>query len=75
MHTFQPVPYKRAVPAYPLYLYPFKYRDRLTGKWRIARYRGELHEIQAQHAAFEITGEPIVINGPMGKWFNPAGNP
>ena len=34
------------MPEYPLYLYPLKYRDPLTGKWRKARYRAEAHEIQ-----------------------------
>ena len=60
------------MPTYPLYLYPFKYRDPLTGKWRRARYRAELHDIQAQHAEFELTGEPMVIRGPLERWFNPG---
>ena len=41
------VPYKYAVPAYPLYLYPFKYRDQLTRKWRNARYKAELRHPSA----------------------------
>jgi len=49
---------------YPLYLYEFRYRCERSGKWRKARYRAEVHEIQSIHAEFEIIGEPMVIHGP-----------
>ena len=69
----RPVPYEYAVPDYPLYLYPFKYRDPLTGKWRRARYAAERHVIRERHGEeFEITGEPMVIQGPIEGWFNPG---
>ena len=38
-----------------LELFPFRYRDPLTGKWVKARYRAERDEIAARHAEFEIT--------------------
>ena len=41
-------------PQYPLYLYEFRYRDPLTGKWRKARYRAEVEVIRQRHAEFEI---------------------
>ena len=34
-----------------LELFPFRYRDPLTGKWVKARYKAERHEIAARHAA------------------------
>jgi hypothetical protein len=37
----------------PLELYPFRYRDPLTGKWVRARYVAELHEI-ARYVEWEI---------------------
>ncbi len=60
---------------YPLYLYPFRYHDRLTGKWRMARYKAELDVIRERHGEdFEIVGEPMVIHGPAGPAFNPFGD-
>ena len=35
-----------------------------AGKWRKARYRAEVHEIQARHSEYETIGEPTVIKGP-----------
>jgi hypothetical protein len=37
-----------------LELFPFRYRDRLTGKWVKARYVAERREIAARHAEWEI---------------------
>ena len=37
-------------------LYPFRYRDPLTGKWVKARYVAERHEIAARYQEWEITG-------------------
>jgi hypothetical protein len=62
------------MPPYPLRLYPSRYRDARTGKWRRARYRAELHEIRARHADFEIAGAPMLIHEPISGTFNPAGN-
>ena len=39
-----------------LELFPFRYRDPLTGKWVRARYVAERHEIAKRYAEFEITG-------------------
>jgi hypothetical protein len=39
-----------------LELFPFRYRDLVTGKWVRARYRAERHEIALRHAEYEITG-------------------
>lgn len=63
------------MPNYPLSLYPFRYRDAVTGKWRNARYKAEIHEIRERHGdEFEITGEPMIIRGPLTGWFDPARN-
>jgi len=39
-----------------LELYPFRFRDPLTGKWIRARYVAELHEIKQRYAEWEIIG-------------------
>ena len=41
-----------------LILYPFRYRDTLTGKWVHTRYLAERHEIEARHKEWEIVGLP-----------------
>lgn len=41
-------------------LYPFRYRDELTGKWTKARYVAELHEIAARYKEWEIAGAPEI---------------
>ena len=43
-----------------LLLYPFRYVDPVTGKWRRARYVAELHEIAARHERWEIVGRPEI---------------
>ena len=43
-----------------LELFPFRYRDRLTGKWVKARYVAERHEIAARHSEWEIIGPPEI---------------
>jgi len=53
-----------------LFLYPFRARDPLTGKWYRARYKAERHEIAARYAEWEITGPPE-IRQPIGAAFNP----
>ena len=44
-------------------LYPFRYRDRLTGKWVRARYVAELGVIASQYQEWEITGAPEIRSG------------
>ena len=39
-----------------LELFPFRYRDRLTGKWVRARYVAERHEMAARHTEWGIMG-------------------
>jgi hypothetical protein len=53
-----------------LYLFAFRYKDTLTGRWIKARYRAERHEIAARYAIWEIIGEPE-IRRPGGGSFNP----
>jgi len=43
-----------------LILYPFRYRDRVSGKWKRARHVAERHEIAAQNAEWEIIGPPEI---------------
>jgi hypothetical protein len=38
----------------------FRYRDARTGKWIVARYRAERHEIAARYAEFEFIGAPEI---------------
>jgi hypothetical protein len=40
--------------AESLELYPFRFRDPVSGKWMRARYVAELHEIAARYAAWEL---------------------
>ena len=37
-------------------LFPFRYRDPLTGRWIKARYKATREEIAARHGEWEITG-------------------
>ena len=37
-------------------LYPFRFRDPVTGKWVRARYRATVQDIAARYATWEITG-------------------
>jgi len=54
----------------PKELFPFRYRDPLTGKWVRARYVAERHEIAARYAVWEIVGEPE-YRRPVGAAFSP----
>ena len=55
-----------------LLLYPFRYRDETTGKWVAARYVAELHEIEARHAEWQLTGPPEVRElAGNGRYFTP----
>ena len=41
-----------------LQLYPFRFRDPLTGKWVCARHRMQVPALQRQYAEWELTGAP-----------------
>jgi hypothetical protein len=41
-----------------LQLYPFRFRDPLTGGWVRARYKLQVPEMQRHYAEWEITGAP-----------------
>jgi hypothetical protein len=56
--------------AEPLTLYPFRFRDPLTGKWVRARYVAERREIAARYAEWEIIGAPE-IRARIGAAFSP----
>jgi hypothetical protein len=52
-------------------MFPFRYRDSVTGKWVRARYRAELHEIRARYREWETTGLPEFRYPTGGGSFNP----
>jgi hypothetical protein len=56
--------------ADPLLLYPFRFRDPVTGKWVRARYKAERTEIAARYAAWELCGPPE-IRARAGAGFSP----
>jgi hypothetical protein len=59
-----------------LELFHFRYRDELTGKWKLARYVAERHVIAARHAEFEIIGPPEIREvDPDARYFSPHRNP
>jgi len=37
-------------------LYPFRFKDPVTGKWVRARYRASVQDIASRYATWEITG-------------------
>jgi len=43
-----------------LQLYPFRFRDPLTGGWVRARYRLQVPEMQRHYSEWEITGAPEI---------------
>jgi hypothetical protein len=47
-----------------LELFPFRYRDALTGKWVRARYLAELREIQQRYSQWELIGPPEIRQVP-----------
>ena len=54
-----------------LELFPFRYRDRVSGKWLKARYVAERHEIDARYAEWEIIGPPEIRDvDPDARYFN-----
>ena len=55
-----------------LELFPFRYRDRVTGKWVKARYVAERHEIAARYGEWEIVGPPEIRDvDPDARYFSP----
>lgn len=44
----------------PIELFPFRYRDPLSGKWKRARYVATREEIAARHTEWEIIGPPEI---------------
>ena len=46
--------------ARTLVLYPFRFRDPLTGKWIRAEQKLQAPELQRQYAECEITGTPEI---------------
>ena len=55
-----------------LELFPFRYRDRVTGKWVKARYVAERHEIAARYTEWEIIGPPEIRDvDPHARYFTP----
>jgi hypothetical protein len=51
-------------------LYPFRYKDPVTGKWVRARYRAALETIAARYGTWELTGAPSVP-ARIGNGYNP----
>ena len=60
-----------------LELYPFKYRDRITGEWVRARHKLQMPALQRQYAEWEITGAPEIRHVTPGhiEHFNPFKSP
>lgn len=57
-------------------LFPFRFRDFVTGKWIRARYRAERHEIERRYVEYEIIGPPEIRDGdPDAPRFTPHAEP
>jgi hypothetical protein len=52
-----------------LSLYPFRFRDPVSGKWQRARYVAERHVITERYAEWEIIGPPE-LRGSVGTAFS-----
>jgi hypothetical protein len=50
--------------TYSLYMYEFKYFDRLRGKWMRARYRCQAPEIRCRYRDYELIGPAEVRHVP-----------
>jgi hypothetical protein len=58
--------------ADPLLLYPFRFRNPLTGKWHRARYVAALSEIAMRHVDWQIAGPPEIREvNPHKRHFSP----
>jgi hypothetical protein len=51
-------------------LYPFRFRDPVTGRWMRARYKATIADIARAYAEWEITG-PAEVRTPIGAHFSP----
>jgi len=51
-------------------LYPFRFKDPVTGKWVRARYRASVADITARYATWEITG-PVTRPASPSSGFDP----
>ncbi len=58
-------------------LYPFRFRDSLTGQWVRARHKMQVPELQRAYAEWEITGAPEVrhVTETSEQPFNPFSPP
>jgi len=57
-----------------LELFPFRFRDPLTGKWVRARYKASLADLEQRYGGgrYEITGPPEIREvDPGARYFNP----
>jgi hypothetical protein len=54
-----------------LKLYPFKYRDPVSGVWTKARYKAALEDIRARYPEWMIDGEPEIRGHIPAASFNP----
>lgn len=45
-------------------LYPFRFKDPLTGRWIKARYKTTREQLALRETEWEITGPPEVRNEP-----------
>ena len=52
-------------------VFPFRYRDPLSGKWVAARYLAERHEIAERYREWEITGPPEIRGDGDQAYFRP----
>jgi hypothetical protein len=55
----------------PKELFPFRYRDELTGKWVRARYVAERNVIAERYREWEITGPPEIRSELGSGYFRP----
>jgi hypothetical protein len=53
-----------------LELYPFRFKDPVTGKWVRARYRATVRDIAGRYQTWEITG-PVVRPASPSSGFDP----
>jgi hypothetical protein len=60
-----------------LELYPFRFRDSLTGKWVRARHKLQMPELQRHYLEWEITGAPEIrhVTATSVQPFNPFEQP
>jgi len=54
----------------PPLLYPFRFRDPLTGKWVRARYKASRSDLEQRYREWELTG-PSEMRECIGGSFNP----